>query len=66
MTEALLVALLAVTQAVNFYGFRQASKERQRLINACLARTPAEFVALEKATRESKPKGPAAIPPLGL
>jgi hypothetical protein len=69
--DFILPALIAVQSAVLVITTRQASRERQRLINAALARTPAEFALLER--QADKPKRVkkaeatvASIPPIGL
>lgn len=69
--DFILPALLAVQSGVLVWTTRQASKERSRLLNAALARTPAEFHMLEaQAARPKKVKKAEAealaIPPIGL
>lgn len=68
MTELLFGAAIAVQAVLHFLTMRKASEERQRLVNACLARNPAEFVALERASKQPKIKKADAAPvqPIGL
>lgn len=69
--EFVLPVLLAVQSGVLVWTTKQATKERQRLVNAVLARTPAEFHMLEaQANKPKKQKKAesdvAGIPPIGL
>lgn len=69
--DFILPALIAVQSAVLVYTTRGASKERQRLVNAVLARTPAEFHMLEAQANKPKKVKKAdsdvmSIPPIGL
>lgn len=43
----MLVALLVAILLVQLAGFRCARREARRIVHASLARTPAEFEALE-------------------
>jgi hypothetical protein len=69
--DFVLPVLLAVQSGVLVWTTKQATKERQRLVNAVLARTPGEFRMLEaQANKPKKMKKAEAeamsIPPIGL
>jgi hypothetical protein len=69
--EVVITALFLASN-VSFIVFaRNASRERQRLVNAVLARTPGEFALLEARTDRPKKAKKAeseamSIPPIGL
>lgn len=50
MYEAAPYALSAALLLLHLLQLRSAARERNRLVNAVLARTPAEFLGLQKAT----------------
>ena len=69
--EIVITALFLASNASFLFFARGASRERQRLVNAVLARTPAEFHMLEaqanKPKRIKKAESEAlSIPPIGL
>lgn len=71
MFEVLLVSLVAASNVVAVLSARHAHRDRQRIVNACLSRTPSEFQMLEaetdqpRKTRKQKEQV-ASIPPIGL
>ena len=65
------MALLGLSQVILLVTGRQASRERQRLVNAMISRTPQEFHYLEaqaaRPKRVKKAEAEAAgVPPIGL
>ena len=62
------VAMFVGSNALYAWWARTASKERRSIINACLARTPQEFVYLENEDVDTRKKRQAANvqPPIGL
>jgi len=69
--EIVVTVLFLASNASFLFFARGASRERQRLVNAVLARTPAEFHMLEaQANKPKKVKKAesdvAGIPPIGL
>lgn len=63
--ELVLGSVLVVSTVLNYLGNQALLAERRSLMNRVSASSPAEFIALEKAT-DRKPKGPPPVPPIGL
>lgn len=71
MIEAALFTLLGVSQVLFVVTSAKSSRERQRIVNAVLSRTPAEFELLEAQYSNPKKRRKAeqaerAMPPIGL
>jgi uncharacterized caspase-like protein len=69
--EIVVTVLFLASNASFLFFARGASRERQRLVNAVLARTPAEFHMLEAQANKPKKAKKAdsdvmSIPPIGL
>jgi hypothetical protein len=62
------IGMFCASNALYAFWARTASKERRSIINACIARTPAEFAALEAEPEDSRKRRMKAssIPPIGL
>lgn len=68
MTEVLAVVVLAVALAAELARSHAAERswraERERLVNALVARTPAEFASLNREARKPAPQpDPQPVPP---
>lgn len=56
MIEAILAAVVVAQQALIALERRSAAVERQRLLSAVVAQSPAEFAALEAQANRPKPR----------